>query len=85
MRNNRGEIIGQFQEGKNYKLMTCHHTFGNSITHYNSKHKHKISSRWKNNGELNESVNVVAVVVFDYKHAQKLQEEIKFEYSVLLV
>ena len=51
-------------EGKNYKLMTCDHKLGNSITHFNSHHKHKISSKWQSDSALTDTLIIHAVVVF---------------------
>ena len=72
-------------EGKNYKLMTCDHKLGNSITHFNSHHKHKISSKWQSDSALTDTLIIHAVVLFNYKHAQIIQNEIKLEYSISLI
>ena len=85
MRDSDNKIIGEFAEGEDYKLMTCDHKYGNSITHVNSKHKNKISTQWRHKSGITEKLTVHAVVVFSYKHAQKIQQEIKMDYSVVLV
>lgn len=83
-RDEEGEIRGTFQEGQDYKLMKCHHTYGNSITHFNSQKKHKIQAVWQNDAyqPLNDII-IKAVVVYDYKHAQKLELTHTLEFSVI--
>ena len=80
VRDNENKIVGHFIEGKNYKFMTCDNRYGNSITHINSRHKNKISSKWQNHTDtLTENLIIHAVVVFNYKHAQILKNEINLQ------
>ena len=66
------QIIGKFVPSEDYKMMSCDHQYGNSITHKNSDHKTIIKAQWIN---TNASSNVTfkAVIVFHYSQAQKLQ------------
>merc|ERR1711935_323480 len=73
VRNTENKIVGQFMEGKNYKLMTCDRKYGNSITHFNSHHKHKVSSKWQSDSALTDTLIIHAVVVFDRELANAVQ------------
>lgn len=82
VRSKGNHISGRFEDGEDYKLMKCNHVRGNSITHKNSHHKTRIETKWINEEGLTDFV-IEAVVVFDYKRAQKLRQEMSFEYTIV--
>ena len=83
VRDENENVIGTFEEGVDYKLMKCHHVIGNSITHKNSHYKQEIVAQWNNQGGLTNLI-IKAVVVFDYKHAQELEENVILDYPQVI-
>ena len=71
-RDDENQIIGKFIPSEDYKMMTCDHQYGNSITHRNSHHKREIKAQWIAQEPV-QNVTFIAIVVFHYKQAQKLQ------------
>ena len=76
--------MGNFDENSDYKLMRCNHLTGNSITHKNSHHKNRVTAKWRKITDFSPLI-IKATVVFDYKHAQKLEHEFHLDYSVQLI
>jgi len=77
-RDDNGNIIGKFLPSDQYKMMTCDHRLGNSITHRNSGHKSQIKAQWVLDSMMS-NVTFHCVVVFHYRQAQKLQHLHKFK------
>ena len=81
VRDENDDIVGLFDEKPEYKLMTCDDILGNSVTHKNSHKKHKIVAKWRRNSHAQTFV-IKAVVVFDYKHAQILDQKLQLDYNI---